>query len=190
MLCEAFHGYPVMRHVLGSGPDYGRRLRVLIGFFLAARYLREDLVLGLVNEAAMLAAVALVSLPGGRPPPRALDERREAVWRELGAAERGRYEAYGAACARFDLEAPHHHLNMIGVRPVHAGRGHARALLDRVHALADADPASLGVTLTTETERNVDFYRHFGYGLLGHARVAAGLETWVFHRPRAHRERA
>lgn len=183
VLCEAFTDYPVMRHVLGPAPGYPHRLHTLIGLFLAARVLREDLVLGVTDAADRLAAVALVTLPGERAAPEDLAIRREAVWRELGTGERARYDAFGEASHQFDIHAPHHHLNMIGVRPSHVGHGLARILLDHVHGLAEADPGSSGVTLSTETGHNVRLYEHFGYQRLGYARVAADLETWAFFRP-------
>jgi hypothetical protein len=89
VLCDAFHDYPVMRYVLGPSNDYDRRLRTLIGVFVAARVLRQELVLGVHDERGSLAAVGLVTLPGERDAPEALLLRREAVWRELGAVERG-----------------------------------------------------------------------------------------------------
>ncbi len=183
ILAAAFFDYPVMRFVLGQAGDYPRRLHTLIGFFVAARVLREDLVLGVADENEHLAAVALVSLPGERPTPDALAHRREAVWQELGSAERTRYDAFGEASRRFDLEAPHHHLNMIGVHPAHAGTGLARVLLEHVHKLADRDAGSRGVTLSTEAPRNVALYERFGYQRRGYARVAPELETWSFFRP-------
>jgi GNAT superfamily N-acetyltransferase len=73
---------------------------------------------------------------------------------------------------------------MIGVRPTEQGHGYARELLEHVHALAEADPASAGVSLTTETAVNLPFYQRFGYRLLGHSRVGPDLETWGFFRPR------
>jgi GNAT superfamily N-acetyltransferase len=183
VLCDAFHDYPVMRYVLGPSNDYDRRLRTLIGFFVAARALRQELVLGVHDDRGSLAAVALVTLPGERDVPEALLLRREAVWRELGAVERRRYEAFGDAAGRFAVEAPHHHLNMIGVRRSHAGRGLARQLLGAVHDLSRDDPSSGGVTLSTEDPKNLPLYQKFGYELLGHAAVADGLETWAFFRP-------
>jgi len=174
--------------VLGAAPDYDRRLRTLIGFFVTARILREDLILGLADDDGHLAAVALVTLPAERDPPEALAIRREAVWKELGSDERMRYEAFGAAAQGFEVETPHHHLNMIGVRPSLAGRGHASPLLHHVHALAEQDPGSCGVSLSTESERNVKLYEHFGYHQLGYARVAAELEMWAMFRPSASSE--
>lgn len=185
VLCEAFFDYPVMRYVLGARGAYAERLRTLVGFFVTARALREEPVLGVYDPTGRLLAAALVTLPGERIVPDALADRREAVWRELGPDERSRYEAFGAASHQFDMETPHHHLNMIGVRPSHAGRGLARSLLDHIHSLAEADPVSAGVTLSTETSRNLDLYERFGYRRLGYSRVAEGLETWALFRPRA-----
>jgi GNAT superfamily N-acetyltransferase len=183
VLCEAFHDYPVMRFVLGTRPPYEQRLRTLIGFFVTARLLREDLILGVSDEDGGLAAVALVTLPAERDPPAALAIRREAGGQELGAEERARYEAFGAVGHEFAIPAPHHHLNMIGVRPSRLGRGYASPLLHLVHSLADEDPASSGVSLSTESRRNVALYEHFGYRQLGYRRVATDLEMWAMFRP-------
>jgi GNAT superfamily N-acetyltransferase len=182
VLCDAFYDYPVMRFVLGSAGDYDRRLKTLVGFFVAARSLKGEPMLGIEDPAGGLAGVAIMSLPGERPPPPALIDRREAVWRELGSAERQRYEAYGNAGLRFRLSHPHHHLNMIGVRAAQAGKGLGRQLLEAVFDLARADPQSLGVSLDTEKPENVELYQHCGWRVLGRARVAPGLETWVMLR--------
>jgi hypothetical protein len=48
--------------------------------------------------------------------------------------------------------------------------------------MSAADPASAGVTLNTEDPRNVALYQHLGYEIIGHAAVAAELETWGFFR--------
>jgi GNAT superfamily N-acetyltransferase len=183
LLCEAFAEYPVMRYVLGSSGDYRKRLLALIGFFVAARVLREDLILGVFDSSQQVAGVALVTLPGDREPPSVLAQRREAVWQELGKAERERYEAFGAAAGQFTIAAPHHHLNMIGVRRSRVGAGYARILLDHIHQLAAEHPQSAGVSLSTETTVNLPLYEHFGYQRLGSAKVGPELETWAFYRP-------
>ena len=90
---------------------------------------------------------------------------------------------FGMASGRQRLPVGPVNLSMIGVRHSHAGRGLARLLLDEVHALAEADATSSGVSLTTETQRNLPLYEHFGYRITGHARVSAELETWGFFRP-------
>jgi len=184
VLSEAFHDYPVMRFVLGSDSlDYRRRLGVLVGFFVETRVLRGEVLLG-IGSGGRLDGAAIVSDPA-RPSPPEVDELRERVWGRLGPAERRRYEAFGAACAPFQVEVPHIHLNMIGVRPAARGTGLSRALVDEVHRLSREDSASKGVTLTTESPGNVSLYRHFGYETVGHAVVAPELETWGFFRPDA-----
>lgn len=184
LFCEAFRNYPVMRHVLG--PDgYDERLPVLIGLFVAARALRGEPMFGIEDAEGRLVGAATTSRPGDAPPPEPFVALRESVWARLGAAPRQRYEAYGAVADRFRVAEPHLHLNMIGVRPSHAGRGLSRPLLDAVHALVDRDPVATGVTLSTESGPNVAYYRHVGYRVLGHAPVGDDLETWGFFRPRS-----
>lgn len=182
VLCDAFHDYPVMRFVLEPvAGDYDRHLHTLVNLFVMARAYREEPILGIFDGAELVAAATL-TLPGKRQPPTEFTRLREAVWRELGEAARLRYEAFGKATQAFDIGRPHYHLNMIGARRSHAGRGLARLLLDAVHAMSSRDPVSLGVTLTTEDFRNVSLYRHFGYQVVGHARVDAQLETWRLFR--------
>jgi GNAT superfamily N-acetyltransferase len=183
VLCDAFRDYPVMRYVLGTAGDYERRLRTLVGFFVSARVFREEPVLGSRDETGTLVAAAIVTLPGERVPPEPLAVRREEVWAELGPAERARYDTYGAACAPFAVQQPHHHLNMIGVRRSHAGRGFGGRLLDAVHRMAADDEGSFGVSLTTEARQNLAFYEQFGYRIIGYARVPRAFETWTFFRP-------
>ena len=103
----------------------------------------------------------------------------------LGGAARDRYNQLGRIWARFAINEPNLHLNMIGVRGTHAGRGLGRLLLDHVHARSVSDPDSTGVTLTTESRDNVPLYEHLGYRLVGHEHVSDSLATWGFFRPDA-----
>ena len=186
VLCDAFHAYPVMRFILGpTDPDFHRRLPAVVGLFVRARVLRGDPILGVRDDADRLVGVATLTAPGEREAPRAFTEHRERVWATLGAAERGRYEAFAAASDLHRAAEPHYYLNMLGVRQALAGRGIGRQLLDAVHALSAADPASAGVALSTEDPANVPLYEHAGYRILGHERVAPELETWSFWRPDA-----
>ena len=181
-LCAAFRDYPVMRWVLGSKDHFESRLETLIHLFVMARILRGEFLFG-IGEGARLEAVALVSRPDGLPSPSAYRDLRERLWRELGSGSRVRYDAFGAACAPFQVEGPHLHLNMIGVRPDAQGRGLGHALLEHVHDLSSSDPASSGVSLTTEDERNVPLYQRFGYRIVGRAKVSSEVTTWGFFRP-------
>lgn len=181
VLCEAFADYPVMRFVLGEQGDYARRLDTLIGFFTAARVHRGETLLGITGEVELVAA-ALVSDPARETPP-SLDPVRDETWAALGEPTRERYTAFGEATSTFDVEVPHIHLNMIGVRRAGRGLGLGRLLLDHVHEMSRLDPRSEGVSLTTEDPANVPLYEHFGYEVIGYARVSPELETWGFFRP-------
>ena len=185
VLSDAFFDYPVMRFVIGeTGSGYAQRLRTLIHFFTTARFLRNDLVMGVTAEGRIV-AVANINRPGERESPPRLSELREQVWRELGDDARSRYEAYGEAAGKFVVVQPHYHLGMIGVRRASAGQGLGRRLLDALHERSEHDVESRGVTLNTEDPKNVPLYQHFGYRVIGHERVSAELQTWAFYREHA-----
>jgi GNAT superfamily N-acetyltransferase len=181
VLCEAFADYPVMRYVLGQPGAYPERLRTLIGFFHGARLLRDDAILG-VSDGDELVAVALCSLPDRVDPPE-VDRLAERTWAALGADARARYEDCVRAWDSTGVDEPNIHVNMLAVVPGRQGRGLARALLERVHAMSRERADSRGVTLSTESERNVALYRHMGYRVVGQATIAPGVETWDFFRP-------
>ena len=182
VLRESFYDYPVMRFVLGRGtPDYPQRLATLVRLFVMARVYREETLLG-IHADDELVATALVSRPGGAPPPPEFQALRAEVWKTLGGEAELRYGAFADACAPFQIEEPHLHLNMIGVRHRAKGAGLGRRLLDTVHDMSRSDPTSSGVTLTTEDPANVGLYRHFGYEIVGHAEVGPGLTSWGFYR--------
>lgn len=183
VLCDAFYDYPVMRYVLGGHPDdYEGRLSTLIHFFVMARVLRNEELLGTM-DGADLAATALVSYPGRGGPPAELLALRNEVWDELGSDSWSRYEAFGRACAPFEVEGPNIHLNMIGVSRASQGSGLGRKLMDHVHLMSHEDASSQGVTLTTEDPANVPLYEHFGYRLVGHVILSPTMGTWGFFRP-------
>jgi ribosomal protein S18 acetylase RimI-like enzyme len=181
VLADSFFEYPVMRWVIGRSPAYGEHLRMLVGYFLAARYARGETVLG-VGSSGALVGVALVSRPGPVETSDALARRREAVWSTLGPDARERYERFGAAASTFDVDVPHLHLNMIGVRTSARGSGLARVLLVAVHRRAADDPEAEGVSLTTEVAANVDLYRYFGYRIVGEARLEGAFTSWGMYR--------
>ena len=189
VLTDAFHDYPVMRYVLGpdtpdAGAPYPVRLHRLVQLFAAGRAYRQDPMLGIRDDRGVMLGAAVMTQPRPPEPPPAFVALRESIWAELGAAPRARYDIYAAAANFFASMGPHHHLNMIGVRRAHQGLGVARELLTAVHELASADPDSSGVSLTTERSQNVALYEHFGYRVVGHTRVAPGLESWGLFRDR------
>jgi ribosomal protein S18 acetylase RimI-like enzyme len=182
VLCDSFRDYPVFPYVIGEvGDEYEHRLKTLIGYFVAVRFYRDEPVLAL-SDGGKTAAVAILTPPVQRESPAKLAEHREAVWHELGADARARYEGMGESWQEFAIAEPHYHLNMIGVSSSHSGRGLGRLLLDAGHEMSQSDPESRGVSLTTEIESNVGLYLHFGYELVGHVKGDEAPDTWVFYR--------
>ena len=180
VLCEAFYNYPVMKYVLGEKEDYDTRLRKAVTFFVSARALRNEPLLGIHNSENKLVAAATVTLPGEIPSSPELFKLRDELWAELGSDEKARYENYGSIASALLPKEPHHHLNMIGVRNAYQGKGLARQLIHQVEELVSAHPASTGLSLNTEVEANVNFYLHLGFELLGQANVDKDIVTWGF----------
>lgn len=181
-LADAFHDYPVMRHIIGdAGDDYDRRLHMLIGLFVAVRVLRGNPILA-IEEGGRAVAVATMTPPGEQREPPELPPLRDALWRELGAPGRSRSEALIAIWERLAVPGPQYHLNMLGVRRSHARQGLGRRLLDAVHEMSKRDAASAGVSLSTEDPKNVPLYQHCGYEIKSFERVSDELETWILFR--------
>lgn len=182
VLCAAFRDYPVMRYAIGdAGDDYDRRLHVLIGLFVASRVMRGHPIYA-VEDAGRPVAVATTTPSGALKPPEALQPRIDAVWADLGAEARARFERLVAVWDSIPMPEPNVHLNMLGTLPSHQGKGLGRLLLERVQELSRETPGSKGVTLSTEDAKNVLLYEHCGYRVIGHARVGDTLETWLLFR--------
>jgi GNAT superfamily N-acetyltransferase len=183
ILCEAFYDYPVMGWVLAdSGTEYDRLLSRMIGYFVAARVFRGEPLLGVDHDGG-LGAAAILSSSDGPPSPPEMAVERDAVWRDLGPQALARYEAFGDAFEKLLVSGSHLHLNMIGTRSECRGMGYGGLIMEYVHSMSEKDPASRGVSLTTEDPSNVLFYERYGYEITGHARVSPEVETWVFFRP-------
>jgi GNAT superfamily N-acetyltransferase len=184
VLCDAFYNYPVMRYVLGEKPDYDKRLQKLIGFFVSARLLRKEPVIGIFNADCLLTSVLTITLPEDIPVTEELSEYRNKLWEELGEEEKNRYRAYSKAAGSLLPSEPHHHINMIGVRRKFMGTGLSRILMNEAEKIAASHPDSTGISLNTEDENNVKYYLHLGYKIIGHSKVDNELETWAFLKSR------
>jgi len=181
VLVESFYDYPVMRFVLGSTGDYEERLRALTDFFVRARLLRNEWMLGISDHEGLVAAATIARAHRESPPE--VDRLREQAWDSIGFEARRRYEIFGEASGPFEVPEPHLHLSQIGVRTRRRGHGLGRALLDATHRLSAEDPEAEGVALTTEVERNISLYQHFGYEVVGKTVVPDAFTTWGFYRP-------
>lgn len=187
LMAEAFHDYPVMRHVLGTEGDYEQRLHRLTYLFVMSRVLRDDPMFG-IYDGDVLAAAATVSFPDGPEPPRALLNLFAETWTDLGHDTGLRYETYANVWQNFLPKVPHAHLNMIGTLNRYRGQGLGRLLMEHVQRFAMEIPGYEGVSLTTENPANVPMYEHVGYEVIAHQRVTPDLETWGMYRPNRQRE--
>ena len=183
VFCDAFADYPVMRYVLGPEGHSPSRLRQLIGYFVLRRVRLGGPMFGARTADGTLAGVATMTVPVESVAPPDLLAARDRVFEALGQDCRARHDAYAKAATLFGSIGPHHHLNMLGVRRARHGQGVGRRLLTAVSDLANADPRSAGVSLTTETRENVKLYEHCGYEVVGEARVADSFQTWGLFRP-------
>lgn len=170
----------------GTPEELSARERRLVDLFVRRRIARGGPAFGVNHRdnstGKRLVAAAILTLPHEPEPPPEVPEMTVATWLDLGDEARRRYDAYATAAGLFDALPPHHHLNMIGVRPAHKRQGLARPLIEAVLGLAEADPRSGGVSLTTEVPMNVELYRHFGFEVIGEARVTPDLKTWGMFR--------
>jgi GNAT superfamily N-acetyltransferase len=184
VFCDAFHDYAVMRYVIGdAGQEYDARLRALIGYFTERRFAQGHPVLGIETDDGRLVAAANIDPPRGLLAPPSLERTYARLCETLGPTAIDRYQAFVAASSPFEPEEPHYHLGMIGVIREARGRGHARRLLEAVHAMSRAVRSSPGVSLTTEAPQNLPFYEHFGYHILGRGETPDGrLVTWTLYR--------
>lgn len=186
VFCDAFHDYPVMEVVIGSvGKKYDKYLRLLIKLFVMKRIMRGGPILGVAHNGVLIACATITS-----PQDKITDERLkdlkkidESIWYELGREARNRYKELCKLWDGFEVEEPHYHINMIGVRNSFKGRGLGSKLLEAVHQMSYDDPDSCGVTLTTEDPANVPFYQHHGYKVEANFVFSEALETWCFFRP-------
>jgi GNAT superfamily N-acetyltransferase len=183
VLCAAFRDYPFMRYVLKdlSEEAYDEQLSAMIGFFTDARFMRGNPVLG-IREGGGLVAVELTNTPDAIEWPAELHAVFAELEATLGADAWARLEAFERATNTFAPVAPHHFVGMVGTLPGHHGRGYGTALLREVEAMARAHPKSIGVTLTTETAKNVAYYRHLGYEVIGEADVEEVHTTYMLLR--------
>jgi GNAT superfamily N-acetyltransferase len=182
VLSGSFFDYPVMRYVLSdSGEDYFDHLRELMGFFCDVRFARGWPVLG-IHEHDHVAAVMLLGEPSLSARSVDLDVIDHDLERTIGKAALDRITQYERLSSLAEPEGPYYFVGMLGVLPVLQGKGMGGALLDHAATIAQADSVARGVCLATEDEKNVGYYRRFGYEVVGEAQVG-DVHTWCLFRP-------
>lgn len=88
---------------------------------------------------------------------------------------------YMRITSRYRPKEKHHYLICIGVVPEFMGQGIGKNMLTSIHAIVDADPSSIGISLDTENPENVALYEHFGYQLTG-SETFDGLTIYTMFR--------
>jgi ribosomal protein S18 acetylase RimI-like enzyme len=183
VLARAFADYPVMRYCFADqGANYDWAVREVCRLTCMRWRATGGFLLGR-QHAGQLVAVATGSLPPERrPAPADLDQQFERFIVQIGEGAAERLDAFEGLVDRHRPAAPYFFLNVIGVLPEAQGQGHARALLDVVHAQCAAHPTATGVYLDTEVLGNVALYERFGYRIVGQERLD-DLDIWCMFRP-------
>lgn len=181
-LALAFEDYPLMRHFFEEREgEYPRLLRQFMRFSCEVRLHLGMPLLGNVSG-GRIAGVAGLTTPEVGSWPSELARMHEALRETIGPLAAERLDEYSQLAEQYEPKDSHYYLGILGVRPEEQGKGHAKALLDRLHELSQAHPNSTGVYLDTEHPENVQLYEHFGYRVVGHARLGA-VGVWCMWRP-------
>lgn len=81
-----------------------------------------------------------------------------------------------------DMRVPHWYLALLGVDPDESGKGVGGALLR--HTLVEADEGGMPCYLETAEQRNVGFYKQFGFRVLRQGHLAGtAVNYWTMMRP-------
>jgi len=181
ILGRAFVNDPPLRIVLPLVTDPVERAHILSQVFeLALRLQRHyhQPVLGIVRESRVVAAsiaevahsstMVMVMTNCGMLP---------RMLKAVGSGGTLRAIRLAGEIGKNRPQEPHLYLTMIGVDPEHQGHGYGMALLKHVYSITCFRPDLIGIYLETATERNVAFFEHAGYSVLGEMRPL-GVRMW------------
>jgi ribosomal protein S18 acetylase RimI-like enzyme len=85
--------------------------------------------------------------------------------------------------AKYHPEEPHWYLPLIGVDPVHQGKGHGDALM--AHALSRCDRDRVPAYLESSNPRNISLYVRHGFVALGSIQAGSSAQIVpMLRRPR------
>ena len=122
-------------------------------------------LLGMEKEGGLV-GVAGIDEPGHKEWPPSLVDTYERVKAVLGTEATECLEAYASLPDPHRPSEAHFCLGVIGVHHSQQGQGHARELLDEIHARVESHPSAVGIALDTANSVNMPIYQHFGYKLV------------------------
>jgi GNAT superfamily N-acetyltransferase len=182
MMARAFQDYPLMAYFF---PDESERMEMSVFSF---QYLiRYGLLYGEVYATSPNLEGAAVWLPS--------DKTRRTLWRRirsglfLGAFREEKkstkkQRAFGDYVASLhERRAPseYRYLQLIGVDPVHQGKGYSSILLESMFARLDKE--HMPSFLETHSEKNVAIYQHHDFRVVEESEFpGSGLITWAMLR--------
>ena len=182
LFAYTFDTNPFLRRLLATATiGYRPALRELFYFTCEKRGLTGGLHLGCRIGERLLGGAGITP-PEFVPWPHALATRYEWFRSAIGPQATAEYERFVTLVGRHRPTRPHHTLEVIGVRPQARGRGHGRALLDAIHAIAESHPGSTGVYTNTTSVQSVALYEHFGYRVVGWEPFG-DHDIWCLFRP-------
>lgn len=185
VLAAAFTDYPVFTFVLPPGVDNrDGKLRAVMRYYAMRRLSRGFPAFALEAD-GVFRAVILANPPQAEPLPPELLAMEDALIEQLGNDAEMRRRRYEAESDLWEPDTPHFFVGMIAVHPQARRKGHAKRLLQHVHAMSKADPHSRGVALATESADNLPLYQHLGYEIRAQAMIGT-LQTWALWRPDDH----
>jgi len=184
LLTLAFYNDNGARYfIFERGSSFQRQLRT---WFAAGWPMIEDAgtpVYGIVEGGRVLASAVAFPPGTGFSRVQILGWLLRVVWGS-GMISAWRTWRNTRAVQRYLPRAPHYAVALLAVHPGFHKHGLARILLDEIHRLSEADPASSGVLLQTENPNNLRMYEHFGYERIRRVRTGP-ITIHLMFRPRS-----
>jgi GNAT superfamily N-acetyltransferase len=186
-LAAAFADDPQMAFFFSGDP--AQRQELVTEFFsilMAARLALGMPVLLLKSEGRILGAAMGYDTQRLEWP--LAHQRRWALLQQRQASMASRFERADAISEEYKPQEPHFYLGVLGVHPSMQGKGAGGALIKAYCDLADRDPVSAGTFLETAQRKNLAFYKHCGFQLLGQGELAPGKPFWCLFRAKPVRD--
>jgi GNAT superfamily N-acetyltransferase len=171
-LARAFADDPVMLHLFGDRPDIVRRLTLFFGTDVRRR-LRTGHPVWTNDDRT--AAACWAPPEEWRTPISAFFRTAPVMIRIIGRRIVPALQALQAV-EKAHPETPHWYLAELGTDPEHQGKGHGAAVMAPV--LDRCDTEGLPAYLESSKERNVPYYRRFGFEVTDEIQLPKGPVVW------------